>query len=41
MRFIHENAFENIVGKMVAILSRPQGVKDWYIPFLIASQTAR
>ena len=38
--FIHENAFENVVGEMVAILSRPQCVekgkekKGWCNPSL-------
>ena len=27
--FVQENAFENVVWKMAAILSRPQCVKDW------------
>ena len=30
--FIQENAFENVVGKMAAILSRPQYVKPKQIP---------
>ena len=30
IRFIHENAFENVVCEMAAILSRPQYVNEYY-----------
>ena len=29
--FIQENAFENVIWKTVAILSRPQGVNDFFV----------
>ena len=32
--FIQENAFENVVWKMAAILSRPQCVKNWPVLML-------
>ena len=32
--FIQENAFENVVWRMAAILSRPQCVKIWSVPYI-------
>ena len=33
--FIQENAFENVIWKMVAILSRPQYVYDKHMAFVL------
>ena len=39
--FIHENAFENVVRKLVAILSRPQCAPEWCVTMLFVHACVR